>query len=54
MKIEIKEYDPIWKQWFEDIKSLVWPVVSHAASSIEHGTFYPMYGWCRSNGYRSL
>ena len=35
-RIEVTAYDPEWPRTFERIREHVWPVVQHAAMSIEH------------------
>jgi GrpB-like predicted nucleotidyltransferase (UPF0157 family) len=35
-KVEVKPYDPEWPLTFERIHARVWPVVQHAAMSLEH------------------
>jgi GrpB-like predicted nucleotidyltransferase (UPF0157 family) len=35
-KILIEDYNPEWAQWFENLKSQIWPLVKEEAVSMEH------------------
>ncbi len=35
-KIIVEEYNPKWKEWYEELKSFIWPAVSDFALNIEH------------------
>ena len=35
-KIIVEEYNPKWKDWYEELKSTIWPAVSDYALNIEH------------------
>ena len=34
--IIVEEYNPVWKDWFKELKAQIWPIVSKYSISIEH------------------
>lgn len=36
MKVQVLDYDPRWPIQFDQLHNLLWPAVSHLATSIEH------------------
>ena len=45
-KVEVRPYDPEWPRTFERIRARVWPVVQHAAMSLEHVGSTSVPGLC--------